>query len=205
MRNNKKKLLIATRSKGKFPEIVFALKELPFEFLNLNDILGLPPGYEVEEPAMTFEGNAIVKAVALGAKTGFLTLADDSGLEVDALGGRPGVFSARYAPGTDEDRYRKLLGELQGIPEEQRGAQFRCVIALHDPSREKLRTCEGVYRGVILCEPRGENGFGYDPVFYNAELGKTNAEMSTEEKNAVSHRGRALMRACEILQKEFLS
>ena len=122
-----KKLLIGTRSKGKFPEIVSELSGLPFVFLNLNDVSELPPDFEVEEPALTFEGNSLIKAMTLGKKTGVLTLAEDAGLEVDALGGRPGVFTARYAPGTDEDRCRKLLDELQHVPEEKRTARFRAV------------------------------------------------------------------------------
>src|SRR3989338_425353 len=107
------KLLIATRNGGKFPEIISKLKGLNLQFLNLNDISDLPPDFEVEEPAMTFEGNAIIKAMTLGKKTGLVTLADDSGLEVDALDGRPGVFSARYASGSEIDRCRKLLDELK--------------------------------------------------------------------------------------------
>jgi len=198
-----RKLLIATRNKGKFSEIVSKLNGLPFEFLNLNDAPSLPPGYDVEEPAATFEGNAIIKAMTLGKKTGLLALADDSGLKVDALGGRPGVYSARYAPGTDEDRYRKLLGELKNTPDDKRGAQFHSVIAIYNPSTDKVRTCEGIYRGRIIREPKGTNGFGFDPVFWNESLGKTNAEMSVEEKNSVSHRGMALAKAREILEKEF--
>jgi len=199
-----KKLLIATRSTGKFPEIVSELNGLPFEFLNLNNVSELPSNFEVEEPAATLEGNAIIKAMILGKKTGFLTLAEDAGLEVDALDGRPGVYTARYAPGTDKDRYRKLLGELQGVPEEKRTARFRAVIAIYNPENDKIRTCEGIYDGKIALEPKGENGFGYDPVFYNVELGKTNAEMTMEEKNKVSHRGKALRKTKEILKQNFL-
>lgn len=199
-----KKLLIATRSKGKFPEIVSELNGLPFEFLNLNDVSELPQNFEVEEPATTFEGNAIIKAMTLGKKTSFLTLAEDAGLEVDALNGRPGVYTARYAPGTDEDRYRKLLGELQDVPEEKRTARFRAIVAIYDPENDKVRTCEGIYEGRIAMKPIGNNGFGYDPVFYNVELGKINAEMTIEEKNGVSHRGKAIRKAKKILEQEFL-
>lgn len=197
-----KELLIATGSKGKFPEIVAKLEGAPFTFLSLRDI-GVPPGYEVEEPAVTFEGNAIIKAMTWGQKTGKVVLAEDAGLEVDALNGRPGVLSARYAPGSDKDRYEKLLEEMKDVPDEQRGAQFRTVIALYDPVTEKVRTCEGVYRGKITREPRGENGFGYDPIFYSDELKKTGAEATLEEKNKVSHRGKALVQAREILEAEF--
>lgn len=197
-----KKLLIATRSKGKFPEIIKLLEGLPFEFVSLNDT-DLPGDYEVEEPAMTFEGNAIIKAMTFGRKTGLLSLAEDAGLEVDALGGRPGVYSARYAPGTDEDRYKKLLGELEGVPQERRTARFRTVVAIFDPETDRIRTCEGIYEGFITEEPKGENGFGFDPVFLNPKLNKTNAEMTLEEKNEVSHRGKAMRLARDILEKDF--
>ena len=197
-------MLIATRSKGKFPEILTLLEGLPFEFLNLNDVPELQSSYEVEEPAVTFEGNAIIKAMTLGKKTGLLTLAEDAGLEVDALDGRPGIYTARYAPGTDEDRYRKLLGELKGVPDKKRTARFRAVIAIYDHENDMVRTCEGTYEGKILTEPRGENGFGYDPVFYSSKLQKTNAQMTLGEKNSVSHRGVAVRKAREILEKDFL-
>ncbi|MGD0328719.1 MAG: RdgB/HAM1 family non-canonical purine NTP pyrophosphatase [Minisyncoccia bacterium] len=198
-----RKVLIATRSKGKFPEIVSLLQGLPFEFVNLNDVPELPKDYEVEEPGTTFEGNAIIKAMTLGKKTGFLTLAEDAGLEVEALGGRPGVYTARYAPGTDADRNTKLLGELDGVPDEKRTARFRTVIAIYDPDTDKVRLCEGTYEGRIATAPRGTNGFGYDPVFFSIKLGKTSAEMTLEEKNSISHRGIAIRKAREILQNEF--
>jgi len=198
-----KKLLIATRSKGKFPEIVELLAGLQCEFVSMNDV-DLPSDFDVEETAMTFEGNAIIKAMTLGKKTGLLVLADDSGLEVDALDGRPGVYTARYAPGTDEDRYMKVLGELEGVTEDKRTARFVAIIAIYDPATDRVRTCFGSYEGIIAKDPVGEGGFGYDPIFYNVELGKTNAEMTTEEKNAVSHRGKAVRAAREILEKEFL-
>jgi XTP/dITP diphosphohydrolase len=200
-----KKLLIATRNKGKFPEIVLALKGLPLQMLNLNDVPELAPDYEVEEPGTTFEGNALIKAMTLGHKTGMMVLSDDSGLEVDALGGRPGVYSARYAEGGDAARRAKLLGEMKDVPEENRGAQFQCVIAIYDPATEKVRTCTDAYRGRITREEKGENGFGYDAIFFNESLQKTNAEMSIEEKNGVSARGKALVKAREVLEKEFLA
>jgi XTP/dITP diphosphohydrolase len=199
-----KKLLIATSSKGKFPEIVAELKGLDFEFLSLRDITSLPANFEVEEPAMTFEGNAIIKAITLGKKTGLLTLADDSGLEVDALDGRPGVFSARYVKGTDEDRYRKLLDELKNVPKEKRTANFRTVVAIYDPENDKIRTCEAIYKGEINFEPKGNNGFGFDPIFFNSTLNKTNAEMTLDEKNTISHRGQALRKAKEVLERDFI-
>jgi XTP/dITP diphosphohydrolase len=198
-----RKLLIATRSKGKFPEITAELAGLPFHFINLRDLPGSPDDYEVEEPATTFEGNAIIKAMTLGSKTGYLVLADDSGLEVDALDGRPGVYSARYAPGSDEDRNRKLLREMDGVPESRRTARFRAVIAVYDPKTDKIRLCEGVSEGRILPELRGSHGFGYDPVFFNESLAKTNAELTLEEKNRISHRGMALREVRKVLEAEF--
>lgn len=194
-----RKLLVCTRSKGKFPEIVRKLEGLPFEFLNLNDIKEIPKDFEVEETKETFEGNAILKARTIGEMTGLLTLADDSGLEVDALAGRPGVYSARYAPGTDCDRCEKLLGELEGVPEEKRTARFRCVVAVYDPRTKVVKTGAGKCEGKITLVPRGSNGFGYDPVFFNPSLGKTNAELTTEEKNKISHRGRALEKVRSLL------
>lgn len=200
----KKELVIATRNKGKFAEIVEALKELPLEFFSLDDRKEIPQDFSVPETASTFEGNAILKAITIGKMAGILTLSDDSGLEVDFLGGKPGVFSARYIEGTDEDRFTKLLEELKDVPDEKRGAQFHAVIALYDPATKKIKTCEGICRGVIAREPEGNGGFGYDPVFYHEGLGKTIAQMSLEEKNRVSHRGLALLKARKILMGDFL-
>lgn len=199
-----RKLLIATRSRGKFPEIVSLLQGLPFEFVNLNDVPELPRDYEVEEPGTTFEGNAVIKAMTLGKKTGLLSLAEDAGLEVDVLGGRPGVYTARYAPGTDADRNQKLLGELQGVSDEKRTARFRAVVAIYDPLTDKVRLCEGTYEGKITAEPHGTNGFGYDPIFFSTQLNKTSAEMTLEEKNSISHRGMAVRKARKILETDFI-
>lgn len=199
-----RELLIATRNKGKRPEIVAALAGMPFQLLSLEEA-GIPLDFEVEEIASTFEGNAIIKAFLYGKRSGKLTLAEDAGLEVNTLQGRPGVMSARYAEGSDDDRNRKLLAELSGIPYEERGAQFRAVVAIYDPERgDKIRTCEGTVKGHIIGEPRGSNGFGYDPIFSSDELGKTGGEMTLAEKNRVSHRGKALMKAREILMREFV-
>ncbi len=198
-----RELLIATRNKGKQLEIVAGLAGMPFKLLTPEEA-NLPPDFEVEETANTLEGNAIIKAFLYGKRSGRLTLAEDAGLEVDTLGGRPGVMSARYLDGTDEDRNRKLLAELLGIPYEERSAQFRSVIAIYDPEyHDKIHTCEGISRGHIVGEPRGSNGFGYDPIFYYDELGKTGGEMTLAEKGRASHRGRALAKAREILVAEF--
>lgn len=197
-----RELLIATRNQGKLPEIKAALAGMPFQILNLDDA-NVPKDFEVEESAQTFEGNAILKAILYGKKSGKLTLAEDSGVEVDALGGRPGVLSARYASGSDKARYEKLLQELIGVPYEDRGAQFRAVAALYDPDREKIWTTEGVVRGHVVGEARGAAGFGYDPVFYSDDLEKTFGEASATEKGRVSHRGRALAKMREILTSQF--
>lgn len=197
-----RELLVATRNKGKIPEITAALSGMPFQILSLEDAK-VPADFEVEEIGQTFEGNALIKAFRYGEKSGKLTLAEDSGLEVDTLNGRPGVLSSRYAPGSDEDRYKKLLSELAGIPYDERGAQFRAVVAIYDPESNRIRTCEGIMRGHIVGEPRGSNGFGYDPVFYSDEMDKTGGEMTLAEKNRVSHRGRALIKARELLTKDF--
>ena len=192
-----KKILIATHSKGKFPEIKKILKGLPFKIVNLDNV-GID--FEIEETGSTFRKNAILKARAYGKITGLLTLAEDSGLEVDALNGAPGVYSARYCPGTDKDRYRLLLRNLRGIPAKKRTARFKAVVAIFDPKTKKGRTCQGSFEGRIATKPRGKCGFGYDPVFYIPELKKTAAELTTEEKNKISHRGKAWRKARKILE-----
>lgn len=198
-----RELVIATRSKGKWPEMVAGLSGMPFTLLSLDEA-GIPADFTVEENASTFEGNALLKAFLYGKKSGKLTLAEDSGLEVDVLSGRPGVLSARYAPGSDEDRYRKLLQELSGYQYEERGAQFHTAAAVYDPERDKVHTSEGIVRGHIIGEPRGGGGFGYDPIFFCDEIEKTLAEATPAEKNRVSHRGRALVKVRDALLKEFV-
>jgi len=192
----RRRVVLATRNRDKLREIARLLDPERFKLLTLDDFDDFP---EVEEDGATLEENALKKAREVAAATGLLTVADDTGLEVDALGGRPGVYSSRYAGenATYADNVQKLLRELQGVPREKRAARFRCVAAIVDGEREV--TAEGVCEGVILEEPRGEGGFGYDPVFFVPEVGKTFAEMSTEEKNAISHRGKAFRKAAEIL------
>lgn len=195
-----KKILIATRSKGKFPEIVSLLSGTEYEFLNLNDIPSIPNDFEVEEKGETFEGNAIIKAMTFGAITGLSVIADDSGLCVDSLEGRPGVYSARYAKGTDYDRYMKLLDELKNTSTEKRTARFICTLVFYDPKNNFVHIEKGTQDGLILTEPKGNNGFGYDPVFFNIEVGKSVGEMTMEEKNQVSHRGKAFKKMREFLK-----
>ena len=185
------KLLISTRNEHKLKEIRQILSLPGIEILDLS---AFPQAPEVEEDADTFEGNAIKKAMVLSEITGLWTLADDSGLEVDALDGAPGVWSARYAgePVSHAANNRKLLNALS--EEEDRGAQFRCVIALVVPGEEP-RTVAGICRGRISAVPHGEAGFGYDPVFIPDGETRTFAQMTDDEKNAISHRGRAIAAA----------
>jgi len=200
---SQEKLLLATNNKGKVREYKSLLRGIPHQIVTPADEC---IAAEVEETGSSFEENAGLKAAALAAASGLLTLADDSGLEVDALGGEPGVLSARYAGegASDADRINYLLEKLKGVPEKERNARFRCVIAIASPEGN-IQTCSGECRGVIAAKPGGNNGFGYDPVFYVPELGKTMAELPPEEKNKVSHRARAAEKAREILMKRNLS
>ncbi|WP_027716976.1 XTP/dITP diphosphatase [Desulfovirgula thermocuniculi] len=193
------KLVLATRNRGKIKELSALLAPLGYEVVSLEDFPGVP---EVPEDGATFAENAVKKAVAVARHTGHLALADDSGLEVDYLGGAPGVLSARFAGehGNDRANNEKLLALLAGVPPEKRTARFRCVVAVATPAGE-VWTAEGSCEGVIADTPRGEGGFGYDPLFYVPELGKTFAELDPEVKNRLSHRARALAGAREILAR----
>lgn len=195
-----RELLIATTNKGKLAEMLSVLEGVPFTILTLADV---DAGGDVEETGQTLEENAILKAKTYGARTGKLTIAEDTGLEVDALGGGPGVRTARYADGSDDDRNKKLLRELQDVPDEKRGAQFRTVAALYNPETEGVRTTEGICRGRIAREGKGEKGFGFAPIFFVEELGKRMAEVDIETRTAISHRGKALTKMRELLLAEF--
>lgn len=192
------KLLIATRNRGKLREYEVLLAGLGLELVDLTEV-GI--ALEVEERGATFEENAILKARACAQASGLLTLADDSGLEVDALGGEPGLRSARYdgCGGSDEDRYRLLLRNLEEVPPGERTARFRCVIAIATAEGE-VRTAEGACEGCIAFQPRGAHGFGYDPVFFVPQYGCTMAQLPPEVKNRISHRARAAEGAREILR-----
>lgn len=181
-------LLIATRNPGKLREFEQLLDGCGYELSSLQAY----PDIVVEETGATFKDNAQLKAMAYARLAGRLTLADDSGLEVDALGGAPGIRSARYAgvEANDAQRVQKLLAALRQTPAGQRSARFRCVIALAWPDGH-CETFEGTCEGEIAFEPAGHHGFGYDPVFYMPEYGQTMAQLSEEFKNRVSHRGRA--------------
>ena len=193
------RLLIATNNRGKLREYAGLLGGLPFQLINLAEA-GVAA--DIQETGSTMAENAVQKATAYARLSGLTTLADDSGLEVDALGGEPGPLSRRYAGENVSDRERNeyLLGKLRGIPWEKRGARFRCVIAVATPGGE-VETCEGVCEGIIALDSRGEGGFGYDPVFHLPELGKRMAELTLEEKNRISHRARAAEKAKAILQR----
>ncbi len=193
------RLLLATSNKGKVREYRSLLQSLPFDLVTLAEV-GITA--DVEEVGETLEENARLKATALAAQSQMSALADDSGLEVDALGGEPGWLSARYAGegAFDRDRVNYLLSKLEGVPWEERSARFRCVIAVAVPDGQ-VEFCSGDCRGVIALEPKGEQGFGYDPIFYLPELDKTMAELPLEVKNEVSHRGKAARKVSQALKR----
>lgn len=193
------KLLIATTNAGKVREIRQALAGLPFEVVSLAEFL---PGTSFRERGKTFPENARAKSLHYSRKSGLLTLAEDSGLEVDALDGAPGVYSARFSrPGpTDAKNNRRVLQLLADAPWKDRKAKFVCAMVLARDGRV-IREIRGEVRGVIDFAPKGDNGFGYDPVFYYPKLRKHFAELCPDEKNAVSHRGRALKKLKTFLAR----
>jgi XTP/dITP diphosphohydrolase len=196
---DKPKLLLATTNRGKRREYQNLLQGVPYSIVTPDE---LNISADVEENGDSYEENAVLKAATLAEISGLLTLADDSGLEVDALGGEPGIRSARYAgeKASDIDRNNYLLDKLKNVPEEKRTAHFVCVIAIVQPG-EKARLFKGECRGSIAKAPRGDHGHGYDPVFYVPELQKTMAELTMEEKNKVSHRAKAAEKAVKYLRK----
>ena len=195
---NKVRLVFATGNQGKVNEFRQMLGE-SYEILSMKD---LDVEVEIVEDGKTFEENAVIKAKAVMEATGEMVLADDSGFEVDCLGGEPGIYSARYM-GEDTPysvKNAELLRRCEGVPEDKRDARFVCVIACAYPDGT-VDTATGVIEGKIAHEPKGENGFGYDPVFYLPERGCTTGELPPEEKNAISHRGIAVRKMVEILKK----
>jgi len=193
-------IVLATRNKKKVEEIRRIAAGLPLSVVSLDDLPDCP---EVVEDQDTFDGNASKKALETAQCTGKPALSDDSGLEVDALDGRPGVLSARYAPdatsGNDPRNYQKLLKDLENIPDEQRTGRFVCCLSLAYPDGT-VKTFSGRAEGSIAREPRGEKGFGYDPVFIPEGFERTFAEMSASEKDALSHRGKAIEKLAEYLR-----
>ena len=192
-------VVLATRNRGKIREIEAFLKNENIHVLSLNDF---PEVLHVDEEGKTFRDNALRKARYAARLTQKLAIADDSGLEVDALDGHPGVFSARFAgeKATDPQNNDKLLHALRDVPSEKRGASFRCVLVLVEPSGEDT-VIEEECRGVILSKKRGQRGFGYDPLFFYPPYDRTFAELTGAEKNRVSHRGKALRRLREVLRQ----
>jgi len=192
------KLLIATTNPGKFAEVKAFLGSLPFEILSLTDLGAWP---EVVEDGASFEENALKKAKTLARFSGLVTLADDSGLEVDALDGAPGIYSARYAgeEGDDLKNNEKLLAAMKDVPEDKRGARFVCALALCVPGANGLRKwgCRESCSGRIAFALKGDNGFGYDPLFFYPPFGKTFGEIDRETKASVSHRGKALRKLAQ--------
>jgi XTP/dITP diphosphohydrolase len=199
LRGGSLELFLATRNEGKIREIGELLKECETSLTSLRDY---PDAPKVVEDGQSYRDNALKKARFLAKWTGKLTLADDSGLEVDYLKGKPGVLSARYAGSGADDRgnNRKLLRELKGVPPEKRGAVFRCVMALVAPWGD-VEVVEGECRGQIGLEEKGERGFGYDPLFVIPRFGKTVAELTPAAKNRLSHRGKALRKLKKVLKR----
>jgi len=196
-------LLLATGNRAKLAEYRLLLQGVPYDLVGLADV-GICDS--VEETGATLEENATLKARAYAKRSGLPAMADDSGLEVDALGGEPGPLSKRYAGegATDPERVAYLLRRLEGVLWEKRTARFRCIIAIASPDGA-LELAQGEARGYIATEPSGHGGFGYDPVFFYPPLGRTFAQLTTEEKNRVSHRGRAAAEARVILERLMVS
>ncbi|MDE5864150.1 MAG: XTP/dITP diphosphatase [Lachnospiraceae bacterium] len=194
------KMIFATGNEKKMKEIRMILGDLDYEILSMKEA-GITA--DIVEDGKTFEENAVIKATAISKLTNCLVLADDSGLEVDYMDKMPGIMSARWMgeETSYEIKNQKIIENLEGVPEEQRTARFVCAIAAAFPDG-RVVTKRGTIEGIIGYEPRGENGFGYDPIFFLPEYGMTTAELSAEEKNKISHRGRALEMIKEELQAE---
>jgi len=195
------RILIATMNTGKLLEYERLLAEVPG--LELETMAALPEAIDVVEDRDTFRGNALKKAMKIATVAGMPCLADDSGLEVDALGGGPGVYSARYAGegSTDSENNAKLLDELSGIADDERTARFQCAIVIVDQSGRELAMAEGACEGRIGSEPRGSHGFGYDPLFVPEGYAQTMAELGPETKNEISHRAKAAAKLVPILRE----
>jgi XTP/dITP diphosphohydrolase len=193
-------LLVATHNRGKVAEFAEMLADLEVNWVGLDDV-GI--SQDVAETGQTFQANAELKALAYAAQTGLLTLADDSGLEVDALEGQPGVYTARYGGAglSHQERYQLLLRNLADVPEAERAARFRCVIALARPEGLVVGTAVGVCEGRIAFEPAGSGGFGYDPVFFLPDRNLTMAQLPSAVKHQISHRGRALRAILPLLRE----
>lgn len=191
-----KQVVIATKNKGKAKDFETLFTPLGYSVVTMFDVA---PDMEIEETGTTFEENAVLKAETLANALQTIVIADDSGLAVDALNGEPGVYSARYAGDHDDEaNIVKVLENLRDVADEKRTARFVCALAIAGPAMETT-TVFGSCEGTILREKRGENGFGYDPIFYVPELGRAMAELSPEEKAAISHRGNAIRKLADVL------
>ena len=198
-----RKLLIASTNKGKIREVRAQLENFDLEIIGLDNY---PQLMNIKEDGSSFAENALKKARVSAKESGLLTLADDSGLEVDYLGGRPGIYSARFVgeDASDSDNNKKLLEELDGVKAEERTARFKCVMALVDPENDFEKTVAGSCEGRILKEPQGENGFSYDPLFYVERKKKAMARLKPETKNKISHRAEALRRMNSIIRQRYI-
>lgn len=196
------KIVLATKNPGKLKE----LTEMAEGLADGIELVLAPDEFDPEETGSTYIDNAIIKAKAAAQMTNLISIADDSGLEVTAMDGRPGVHSARYCAGSDRDRRLKLLDELASVPEGRRQAQFVCWMAVCDPSKngEIIYRSEGVWRGRIGFDERGEGGFGFDPIFYETDSDVTAAQLSADEKNRKSHRGQAWRQVLSFLEKTLI-
>ena len=192
-------IILATHNEGKLREIRDLLNGLDVEILSLKDI---PQAPVIQETGSSFRENALLKAETIASFTNKLTIADDSGLEVDALDGKPGIYSARFAGenAKDDENNQELLNRMRGVPIEKRGAVFKCAIAIVDPEG-KEEIVEGKCSGIIQFEEKGTFGFGYDPLFFVPEYGKTFAELTPEMKNTISHRAQAIKKLRKVLKK----
>lgn len=195
------KMIVASKNKGKLKEIQQIFNDLPYEIFSMEDV-GITE--EIEENGSTFDENALIKARRVCQLAGMPALADDSGLEVDYLGGAPGIYSARYAGegASDADKNAKLLTAMEGVPETKRGARFRCSIAVVFPDGREI-VSNGILEGKLTKQPKGDKGFGYDPLLYIPEFECTVAELSSDIKNKISHRGRALKEMFRKLKEIF--
>lgn len=192
-------LLVATTNPGKVKEVSALLKS---NYIKISSLADFPEfqNIEVSETGTTFGENALIKAQIFGRLSGLTTLADDSGLSVDALNNQPGIYSKRYG-NTDPERINKLLTAMKNTPIEHRQAHFTCALVLYDPSSDKHTAVEGIVNGSITLEPQGDHGFGYDPIFYCQDINMTFGQASAELKNQVSHRAKALAKMAKIIRK----
>lgn len=202
----KKEILIATANKGKAHEIKEIFKDTDFDLKFLYDFEDQIRNLDIQENAKSFEGNALIKAIVVGDHLQMITLADDSGICIDALHGKPGVYSARYSEEkTDEANNKKVLDEMSGVPMEDRGCHYSCVVAIYDPATKFVETTEGQWQGRVSITPRGTKSFGYAPIFLskNTNYEKTNTEFDANELIEINHRGKAFRAAIEVLKKQY--